>query len=45
LTSAGSAIAEHLAMRSGANASQQIRRHRPELPKLPKPLQQCLKQS
>ncbi len=38
-------IAEHLAMRSAANVSQQIRRHRQEPPKLPKPLQQWTKQS
>jgi hypothetical protein len=35
-------IAGHLAMRSAANASQQIRRHRRGLPKLPKPLQQFM---
>lgn len=38
-------IAEHLGMRSAANASQQIRRQRNHPPDLPKPLQRWINQS
>ena len=38
-------IAEHLHLRSAANASQQIRRHRQQPPKLPKSLERWASQS